>query len=226
MLLPALATLAGPLAIIEVGASMGLCLQPGRWAYDYDERLVGDPAAPRLRCALTGALPKVPQIVWSAGLDLNPLSPANPDDVAWLEALIWPVGDGEPDAERLGRLRAAVDLARTHGPPVRRGDLLTDTQSLINEARQHAGTVVVFHTAVLAYLTAHNCERFAASKRAVISSDAGVHWISNEGLGVFPQLHRRLVPDGVRPGPADFLIALDEQPFALADAHGHRVRIL
>ena len=238
VLLPAFARLPQPLAIVEVGASMGLCLQPSRWAYDYDGRLVGDPAAPRLGCALTGELPAMPQIAWSAGLDLNPLSPADPDDVAWLEALIWPVGDGEPDAERLGRLRAAVDLARTHGPRVRRGDLLTDTAALIDEARGHAPSVVVFHTAVLAYLTAADRERFANSMRAAIgvplnsSSDAvaaprpGVHWVSNEGLGVYPELHRRLVADGVRPGPADFLVALDEQPVALADAHGRWVHVL
>lgn len=230
-LLPAFAALPQPLAIVEVGASMGLCLQPSRWAYDYCGRLVGDPAAPRLRCHLTGELPVLPTIAWSAGLDLHPLAPTDPDEVAWLEALIWPVGDGEPDAERLDRLRAALELCRSHGPRVRRGDLLTDTAALIDEARRHAPNVAVFHSAVLAYLNADERKRFAAAMRSEISisgagSDSGVHWISNEGLGASPHLHRQLVAGGVHPAPADFLIALDEQPFALADPHGHWVRVL
>ena len=35
-LLPALAALPQPLALVEVGASAGLCLYPDRYSYDYD----------------------------------------------------------------------------------------------------------------------------------------------------------------------------------------------
>ena len=49
-LLPLLGLLDGPLALIEVGASAGLCLYPDRYSYDYDGRPVGaDPA--RSTCA-------------------------------------------------------------------------------------------------------------------------------------------------------------------------------
>ena len=51
LLLPLLARLAGPLALVEVGASAGLCLLPDRYAYDYGGTIVGDPGAPlRLAC--------------------------------------------------------------------------------------------------------------------------------------------------------------------------------
>ena len=52
-LLPALAQLPPPLALIEVGASAGLTLLVDRYSYDYaGHRIAGrDPQAPVLRCA-------------------------------------------------------------------------------------------------------------------------------------------------------------------------------
>lgn len=224
-LLPAFASLPQPLAIVEVGASMGLCLQPSRWSYAYEtaagERLLGDPVAPRLEARLDGPVPRMPEIAWSAGLDIHPLSAASDDDVRWLETLIWPIGDGEPNVERLDRLHAAVAIAREHGPTVREGDLLDGTTALVDEARGRATTTVVFHTAVLAYVTAEGRAAFAETMRG---SDA--RWISNEGLGVLPDVRARLDALDASPGAADFCIAVDEQPFALADAHGGWVRLL
>ena len=108
-LLPSLAQIAAaggrPLALIEVGASAGLTLFPDRYGYEYDAgarvtRLAPAGAAPGsypvLGCAVTGPVPlpaELPQVVWRAGIDLNPLDVRNPDDVAWLEALIWPEQD-------------------------------------------------------------------------------------------------------------------------------------
>ena len=45
LLLPLLAALPGPLALVEVGASAGLCLLPDRYAYDYGGAILGDPAS-------------------------------------------------------------------------------------------------------------------------------------------------------------------------------------
>src|SRR6202034_1340803 len=77
-LLPVLAQLPQPLALLEVGASAGLTLLFDKYSYDYDgHRVAGlDPDGPLLRCAVSGAVPlpeRVPDIVWRAGLDLNPL---------------------------------------------------------------------------------------------------------------------------------------------------------
>ena len=51
LLLPALAALPQPLALLEVGASAGLCLLPDRYAYDYAGHRVGDAAG---RCCAAG----------------------------------------------------------------------------------------------------------------------------------------------------------------------------
>jgi hypothetical protein len=91
LLLPVLAALPQPLALLEVGASAGLCLYPDRYAYRYGDHVVGS-GEPVLECAAIGVSPPtgVPDVVWRAGLDLNPLDVTDSADVAWLEALIWP----------------------------------------------------------------------------------------------------------------------------------------
>jgi hypothetical protein len=53
-----------------------------------------------------------------AGIDLNPLDVHNADDVAWLEALVWPGQDF-----RLMRLRQAVAVAQQDPPLLVAGDL-------------------------------------------------------------------------------------------------------
>ncbi|WP_112620037.1 DUF2332 family protein, partial [Micromonospora saelicesensis] len=107
VLLPVLAALPQPLALLEVGASAGLCLYPDRYAYRYGDHRVGSGELV-LDCAANGLVPPVgvPQVVWRAGLDLNPLDVTDPDDVSWLDALIWP-----EHAHRRARLRAAAAVA-------------------------------------------------------------------------------------------------------------------
>ena len=48
VLLPVLARLPQPLALIEVGASAGLCLLPDRYGYDFGRRLIDGPSSPPL----------------------------------------------------------------------------------------------------------------------------------------------------------------------------------
>jgi hypothetical protein len=97
-LLPLLARLPGPLALIEVGAAAGLCLLPDLYAYDYDGAFVAPstPAVsppPVFRCSVDPATP-VPErnveVVWRAGLDLDPIDITDDAEVAWLEMLVWP----------------------------------------------------------------------------------------------------------------------------------------
>src|SRR5215467_14617865 len=117
-MLPALAQLPPPLALIEVGASAGLTLLFDRYSYDYAGYLLpgSDADAPTLRCTPRGPVPvpgQLPVIVWRAGLDLNPLDVTDDDDVRWLSCLVWP---GEDDRQQ--RLAAAVASAR-RAPPAR-----------------------------------------------------------------------------------------------------------
>lgn len=171
-LLPALATLPEPLALVEVGASAGLCLRYESYTYDYGGVRVGT-GSPVLRCEPRGAVPvpdRVPEIAWRAGLDRNPLDPADPDTRHWLECLVWPEQD-----DRRETLHAALDLAVQDPPRVERGDLLDDLPALLDQVP--AGTTpVVLHSAALAYVDDAKRDAFLDLLR-----ERGVHRLGVEG---------------------------------------------
>ncbi len=209
-LLPALARLPEPLALIEPGASAGLNLLFDRYSYDYaGQRLAGsDPHAPTLRCQPRGPVPlppRIPAITWRAGLDLNPLDVTSDDDVRWLGCLVWP---GEGDREQ--RLAAAIASARRDPPAVHRGDLLTGLPALAAQAPADA-TLVIYHSAVLYYVAPDQREQFASTVRGL-----GAVWLSSEAPGVLPAIAAPARADD----PFTYLLARDGHAIALADSHG------
>ena len=113
-----------PLALVEIGPSAGLTLVPDRYAYDYGTAVLhGDPASPLvLTCPLRGDL--VPPlddaltVGWRIGVELHPLSLADPADSRWLRALIWP--DHPDRAHRLDL--AARAAAQGPLPVIHQGD--------------------------------------------------------------------------------------------------------
>jgi len=134
VLLPALALLPPPLALLEVGAAAGLTLIPDVYSYDYGgHRVAGtDPGAPLLSCRPLRHVPlpdRAPEVAWRAGIDLNPLDPNDDDDMAWLSCLLWP---GE--ADRSERLEGAIGVARRQPPRIYRGDLLDDLARVAAQA--------------------------------------------------------------------------------------------
>jgi hypothetical protein len=216
VLLPALAQLPQPLALIEPGTSAGLTLLPDHYSYDYaGHRLAGrDPDAPILRCEPRGPVPlpaAMPEIAWRAGLDLNPLDVTSEEDMRWLSCLVWP-GEGD----RAARLQAAIATARRDPPAVHRGDMLTGLPALAAQAPADA-TLVVFHTSVLCYLAADRREEFAG-----IVAGLGAVWLTSEAPGVVPGTAGLCGPDG----DAQHVVARDGQPLGFADSHGTWLRWL
>ncbi|PAZ10806.1 hypothetical protein CLM62_39080 [Streptomyces sp. SA15] len=212
-LLPVLAGLPQPLALIEVGASAGLCLYPDRYRYVYNGRTrIGSDTSPvTLTCDAQGDVPlpeAPPEVVWRGGIDLNPLDVRDREDVRWLESLVWPEQD-----RRLRMLQGAVEVAAAEPPLLVRGDLNEAVRELLAQAPAGA-TPVVFHSAVLAYLSSTEREAFTETMRG-----EHAHWISNEAAGVLPSVQQRLA----RPVPQDrltFVLAMDEKPVALTGPHG------
>ncbi|MBO0774851.1 MAG: DUF2332 domain-containing protein [Actinobacteria bacterium] len=217
ILLPVLARLPQPLALIEAGASAGLTLLFDRYSYDYaGHRLAGsDPQAPTLRCEPRGPVPlpqRVPAIAWRAGLDLNPLDVTSDDDVRWLSCLVWP---GEGDRQQ--RLAAAIAAARRDPPAVHRGDLLTGLPELAAQAPA-AATLVIYHSAVLYQVAPDQRERFAATVRGL-----GATWLTAESPGVVPGTA------GPAPGGDPNLLTISrggQETIAVADSHGTWLRWL
>jgi hypothetical protein len=210
-LLPVLAALPQPLALLEVGASAGLTLYPDRYSYRYTSGVSLDPAVGPspvvLECEVHGDPPlphALPEVAWRAGIDLNPLDVRDDDAMAWLRTLVWPEHE-----DRRTRLSAAVRLALSDPPPLVRGDLVESLPALVEQAPRDA-TLVVFHSAVLAYLSADDRARFVDVVRGLPG-----HWISNEGPEVVASI------DAPEPPSADpFLLALDGRPVAWAHGHG------
>jgi hypothetical protein len=215
VLLPLLARLPQPLALLEVGASAGLCLLPDRYGYDYGTaRLLprrGDGGPPPLfECRVRGVPPlprALPRVVWRCGLDLNPIDVRVSAETAWLETLVWPGQE-----KRLDQLRSAIRLAAAEPPPIRKGSLITDLAPVMAQAPADA-TLVVFHSAVLAYVSDEaDRERFAGEMMR-----AKAVWISNEPPAVFARMAHSAPPPS-RPGL--FLLALDGEAVAWTGPHG------
>jgi hypothetical protein len=200
--LPLLAALPQPLALLEVGASAGLCLFPDRYGYDYDGHRIGA-GPPVLRCSPSGPVPlpsALPQIVWRAGLDLEPIDVFDAEKIRWLELLIWP---GEE--YRLDTLHGALAVARADPPWIVEGDLTTDDLDALAAQAPQDATLVIFHTAVLMYVS--RAGRAAFRERV---SRLGATWIACE--------EPRFVDiDEQRPGM--IAIARDGERVAWADGH-------
>ncbi|WP_036507245.1 DUF2332 domain-containing protein, partial [Nocardioides sp. URHA0020] len=216
-LLPTFAGVAGDgaIALLEVGASAGLCLYPDRYSYAWSTadgvRRAG--SGPELRCDVDGVLPlpdRSPVIAWRGGIDLNPLDVTDEDAMAWLATLVWPEDD-----DRRAQLSAAVEVARADPPVIVRGDLLEELPALVDEASAY-GPVVVFHSAVIGYLTDPDRLRFHDLMTGLVAAGR-CRWVSNEGPRVLSRVTETgpAMPDGVR----GFVLGLDGR--AVAWTHGH-----
>jgi hypothetical protein len=222
-LLPLLVSLPQPVALLEVGASAGLCLLPDRYRYDYGSGspILGPSDSPvLLRCSVTSpsgaaaaAPSELPQVVWRLGVDIAPIDVRAAAATRWLEALLWP-GEGD----RLERLRAALDVARRDPPSLVQHDLTTGIGDLLAAAPSGA-TVVVFHTAVLAYLPANARAAFAAEVGSL-----PVVWLSQEGASVFPHVAAQIGADELAENEGCFALSRDGVPVAWTDPHGAFLR--
>ncbi|WP_122819084.1 DUF2332 domain-containing protein [Nocardioides pantholopis] len=223
-LLPAFTALglARPPALLEVGASAGLCLYPDRWGYEWHTPegpvLLGP--QPRLVCEVSGPAPlpqRLPEVAWRGGIDLHPLDVTDSDATSWLENLVWP-----EQQERRERLRHAASIARAEPPHLVAGDLLDRLPALVEQAAEH-GPVVVFHTAVIAYLEDEDRERFQDHVLELVSAGA-CRWVSNEGKRVLPRVSATAprIPED----HATFVLGIDGQAVALTHGHGRSLHWL
>ncbi|MHB8287312.1 MAG: DUF2332 domain-containing protein [Caulobacteraceae bacterium] len=214
-LLPILANLPQPLAIIEVGASAGLCLLLDFYGYNYDSCVIrpdtGVESFPVFSCKASSETPlpmRMPQIVWRAGLDLNPLDAADRDQSYWLETLVWP-----EQHRRLAGLRGALQVAAAQRPRLVQGSLTGDALPLLCQEAPKDATLIVFHTAVLAYVAEH------AERQAFADTVTSLcpYWICNEAPRVMPAI----AAHAGEPSQTDrFLLSVNGSPVAWTEPHG------
>lgn len=215
-LTPALGMLGdGPLALVELGASAGLCLYPDRYDYRWDGagELRGS-GGPTLRLPVSGPVPVPaahPRITARVGIDLNPLDVTDEDDMGWLLTLIWPGHD-----ERRDRLAAAMEVTRAEPPRLLAGDMLDRLDEAIEIAAASGGTPVVHHSAAAAYLDEHDRVELENRMRTLVAAGR-CHWISLEGPRVIPSL----AVAAPSPHEADhFCLAVDGRAVGWFQGHG------
>lgn len=219
-LLPALSLIEGPIALLEIGASAGLCLYPDRYSYRYasdagrtrevDPR--PGPSSVVLSSAWSGpdAELRLPTIVWRAGIDLNPLDARAPEDRRWLTGLVWPGEVG-----RRERIDAALDIAAGDPPIMRAADAAAP--GVIAELALSApsdATLVVTTPGVLAHVPRDG-------RRGIIDAarTAG-RWITIDAPGLHDGWSR---PIDVAWPKGRFALALDGEVLAAVDPLGAAV---
>ena len=202
------------IALVELGASAGLCLHPDR--YDYLWEGAGElrgPGGPELTARASGPLPTPahhPHITARIGIDLNPLDPRTEADMAWLQTLVWPEQE-----ERRRLLTTAVEVARREPPHLLRGDMLGRLEEALALAEASGGTPVVHHSAAAAYLDA-DARATLADRLGDLVAAGRCHWVSLEGAQVVPEV----APPEEPPAGAAFVLAVDGRPVGWAHGHG------
>lgn len=144
-MLPALAAeaerLGEPVHIVEVGAAAGLNLCLDRFQYDFAGLEFGHSDV-ALRIEVEGDVDvpsRAPYVQRRVGIDLEPLDPGDPDDLRWLESLIWP-----EQAERRRRLRSAVRVRATVQVEMVRADASAAIGGVLDRLPT-SGPAIVFH---------------------------------------------------------------------------------
>lgn len=215
-LLPLLSEIDGPIALLEVGVSGGLCLYPDRYSYRFVDAQgavraaldpVGGPSTVVLTSEVRGELPalRMPQISWRAGIDLQPLDAADPRDRAWLEGLVWPGEKG-----RAERITAALDIVAADPPILVRGDAGARIAAVAAIAPPEA-TLVITTPGVLVHIP-------RAERLALISQiqELPARWITIDAPGLHDAWQSPM-DASAWPGSA---VALDGQVRLAADPLG------
>ncbi len=214
-LLPALSLVAGPLALLELGASAGLCLYPDRYSYRFrggpDLDPADGPSRVILECDVSGDPPlRLPDVRWRAGIDLAPLDAADPGDRRFLTTLVWPGEEG-----RVARVEAALDLVAASPPRLIAGDASDPAVLAAAAALAPAdATLVVTTPGVLPHLPRPARERLLDTLQSL---DAV--WITIDP----PGLHQAWVAPFDVDSWGGFVLAKDGVPLAAVDPLGASV---
>jgi hypothetical protein len=142
-----------PLALIEIGSSIGINLAWDQYTYTYRQQdalhgsattVVNPGSTVALDIEWRGVAPTttLPAVASRTGIDLNVLDARDTADRRWLRALIWP-----EHRERLALLDAALDQVAAASPALLEGDA-ADCLAQAIDAAPHDATVLIYHTHV------------------------------------------------------------------------------
>lgn len=175
-----------PLALIDVGASAGLNLNFDRYAYRYLRsgseclRWGRDAARVELEADLRGpgTLPAPPPEIPVAsrdGIDLSPIDLADPDELLWLRALIWP-----EHVERHAQLVDAAAELKQSPIGLHRGDASRDLSHLLE--RVPAEVALVVYSTIAMYQVPREGRRRLTEALEARSRERPVWRVALEGV--------------------------------------------
>lgn len=211
--------LGAPLHLVDVGTSAGIVLCCDRFLLDYGPLGTTGPAgsAVRISCEVREGSPPVAAVLGPfasrSGIDRRPPDLADPDDVCWLLACVW------PDSGRLERARLAIDEARRDPPAIHTGEALELLPDVLDDL-DDTGVACVLTTWSFSYLSLE--ERAALVELlARHGRERPVVWVCGDGPGVVD-----MVPAPPAPVTGEVLsaVAFDDHgahPQLLADVHAH-----
>jgi hypothetical protein len=204
-----------PLRVLELGASAGLNLRWDRYCYDTGVTVAGDPDSPvRFHGIWEGDPPDLrPEMVVAErrGCDRNPIDPVTPFGRLTLQSYVWP-----DQLDRIARLRAALEVARTVPVTIDRADAADWLERRLRRPAPGMATVVV-HSIVVQYLPAPSRRRVRAALEAagaVATPAAPLCWLRMEPGGDRADLRSTTWPGG------------DDVLLARAGYHGRPIRWL
>ncbi len=193
-----------PIRTSELGASGGLNMHWDSYALNIDGARFGH-ATPALTLTpdWSGSMPPEtrPCVTERAGVDLNPLNPANPEHALRLQAYLWP---DQPD--RLALTRAAIAAAKT---PIDQGDAIDWLAGRLSH--QQGQTHMIYSTVAWQYFPQDKQAQGTAMIEAAgtkVTAQSPLVWfgMENDGGGRGAALTLRLWPGDVtlNLGRADF----------------------
>jgi hypothetical protein len=158
----------GPVGFLEIGPSAGIQLRFDRWAVHTAGRRFGPADAPLTLHPQWRAdeappdLDRIPPIGDRLGVDLHPVDATDPEQRAWLQALVWP-----DHRERFAELAAALDAVAADPPTILRGDAIELLPRLDAERLATDVPLVVFHAMVRIHVPADRRAEFDAAIAAL-----------------------------------------------------------
>jgi hypothetical protein len=203
-----------PLRLLEVGASAGLNLRFDRYRYEANGFTWGPPdSAAIIGVQLEGDAPEPApvEIAERRGCDPQPLDPATDEGRLTLLSFVWP-----DQAERLGRLHAALAAAEDFPVAVERGRAAGWIGERLAEPRPATATVV-FHSIVMQYLPEEERAEFEQQLSAVggeADVDSPLFWLRMEPAGERAEVRLTRWPGG------------EERVLARVGYHGTPVQLL
>ena len=140
-----------PFELLEIGASCGLNLNLGHYAYELGTTLAGVTGSPvQVIPAWRGASPALYplEIIAARGVDLNPLQASDPATWERLLSYVW-----ADQPQRARRLEQALLIAQRYPPLIDQGDAVPWLAAQLGSEQQENVCRVVFHSMVLQYLS-------------------------------------------------------------------------